>query len=381
MWKTFTPKTFLLISISLIATIILGAQNLVVKKNIAKHIPEKSIVAPMSATAVASSSESSRQEFLLAADLIDRKQGKAALAKLQGLEQEYPLLAPYILLSQGKAYQLENNQAEAEKVWQKLVNNYANSPATAEGLYLLGTFNPAYWQRAIIKFPSHPRTHEIIRQKLVQNPNQPRLMAILVKHSPDDRDIDEMRDRLVVEYSSQLTAEDWEAIADSYWIKWDYGAAGKAYAKAPRTSRNLYRAARGYHIANSKTTAKQFYKQLIREYPNAVDTGLGLRRLAMIVDKKEGLNYLDLAIQKFPHQAPQALLEKANLLDKLQSPKSASQARQIVLNNHKHSESAAEYRWKVASKKAKAGDLVGAWQWAQPIVLSNPDSPIAPKAG
>ncbi len=114
MWKTFTPKTFLLISISLIATIILGSQNLVVKKNIAKHIPEKSIVAPMSATAVASSSESSRQEFLLAADLIDRKQGKAALAKLQGLEQEYPLLAPYIMLSLGKAYQLENNQAEAE---------------------------------------------------------------------------------------------------------------------------------------------------------------------------------------------------------------------------------------------------------------------------
>lgn len=381
MWKTFTPKSFLLISISLIATVILGSQNLVLKKNITKHAPSKSIVAPMSATAVASSSENSRQEFLLAADLIDRKQGKEALAKLQGLEQEYPLLAPYILLSKGKAYQLENNQVEAEKIWQKLVNNYANSPATAEGLYLLGKFNPAYWQRAIIKFPSHPRTHEIIRQKLAQNPNQPRLMAILVKHAPDDRDIDKMRDSLVKDYSSQLTAEDWEAIADSYWIKWDYGAAGKAYAKAPRTAQNLYRAARGYHIANSKTTAKQFYKQLIREYPNAVDTGLGLRRLAMIVDKKEGLNYLDIAIQKFPNQAPQALLEKADLLDKLQSPKSASQARQAVLKNYKHSESAAEYRWQAASKKAKAGDLVGAWQWAQPIVVNNPNSPIAPKAG
>ncbi len=381
MWKTFTPKTFLLISISLIAIIILGSQNLITKQNITQSAAKKSIIAPMSATAVNSSSENSRHDFLLAADLIDSKQGKAALAKLQGLEQEYPLLAPYILLSKGKAYQLENNQAKAEQVWQKLINSYPNSPATAEVLYLLGNYNPAYWQRAIIKFPAHPRTHEIIRQELKQSSNQPQLMAILVKYSPDDSDIDKLRDRLVKDYSNQLTSEDWEAIADSYWIKWDYGAAGKAYAKAPRTSRNLYRTARGYHIANSKTTAKQFYQQLIREYPNSVDTGLGLRRLAMIVDKKEALGYLDLAIQKFPDQAPEALLEKANLLDGLNSPKSATQARQAVLNNYKHSESAAEYRWKVASQKAKAGDLVSAWQWAQPIVINNPDSPIAPKAG
>ena len=380
MWKNFTPKTFLLISISLIATIILGSQTLINKDSANKSTAPKSIIAPMSATAVGNSSKESSQNFLLAADLIERKQGKAALAKLEGLEQEYPLLAAYILLSQGKAYQLENDRAAAEKVWQKLADNYANSPATAEALYSLGKSNPAYWQQAIVDFPSHPRTHEIIRHKLKQNPNQPQLMAILVKYSPDDSDINQMRDRLVKEYSSQLKPQDWEAIADSYWVKWDYGAAGKAYAKAPRTSRNLYRAARGYHIANSKTTAKQFYQQLFKEYPNAVDTGLGLRRMAMIVSKQEGIGYLDRAIQQFPNQAPQALLEKADLLDKLNSPKSASQARQAVLNNHQNSEPAAEYRWKIASKKAKAGDFVGAWQWAQPIVANNPDSPIAPKA-
>ena len=381
MWKTFSPKTFLLIGISSIAIVILGSQSLITKNSINKSASKKQLVAPMSATAVSSSSADSRQEFLLAADLIDRRQGKAALAKLQGLEREYPLLAAYILLSQGKAYQVENEPVEAEKVWQKLVNNYADSPATAEALYLLGKSNPAYWQQAIAKFPSHPRTHQIIRQKLKQNPHQPKLMAILVRYSADDADINQIRDRLVKEYSSQLTPQDWEAIANSYWTKWDYGAAGKAYTKAPRNSRNLYRAARGYHIANSKTTAKQLYKQLITEYPYAVDTGLGLRRLALIADKKSALGYLDLAIKRFPQQAPEALLEKADLLDTLRSPKSASQARQAVLNNYKHSESAAEYRWKVASKKAKAGDLVGAWQWAQPIVINNPDSPIAPKAG
>ena len=380
--RNFTPKAFLLITISLITAVILGSTTFITKNNSStKSTAKKSVVTPMSATAFSKSSEKSRKSFLLAADLISRKEGKAALAELQGLEQEYPLLAAYILLSQGKAYQLEGNAPEALKVWQKLVNNYSDSPATAEALYLLGKSNPAYWQQAITKFPAHPLTHQIIRYQLKQNPNQPKLMGILVKYTPDDKGVDRMRDSLVEKYSSQLTAENWEAIADSYWTKWDYGKAGKAYSKAPRNSRNLYRAARGYHIGNSKTTAKQFYLKLIKEYPNAVDTGLGLRRLALIVDQKEALNYLDLAIQKFPQQAPEALLEKADLLDTLRSPKSASQARQTVLNSYKHSESAAEYRWNVASKKAKAGDLVGAWQWAQPIVINNPDSSIAPKAG
>ena len=331
----------------MVVTIILGSQNLITKKtNTVKSATQKSIIVPMSATAVGSTSEDNQQDFLIAADLIERQEGKAALVKLKGLEQEYPVLAPYILLAQGKAYQLDKNQPEAEKAWHALVERYADSPATAEGLYLLGKTNPAYWQEAIVKFPSHPRTHKIIRHKLAQNPHQPKLMAILVRYTPDDTGVDAMRDLLVKQYSSQLTAEDWEAIADSYWVKWDYGAAGKAYAKAPRTSRNLYRAGRGYHIANSKVTAKQFYELLLREYPDAPDTAWGLRRMATLVSRKEGLKYLDRVIQKFPQYAPQALLEKANLLDALQSPKSASQARQAVLIEYKNSESAAEYRWK-----------------------------------
>ena len=382
MWKSLNPKAFLLISISSIAAIVLGSKTLANReKSIPKFTADKSVFTPKSAVALGNSSENNRNSFLLAADLIDRQQGKAALAKLEGLEEDYPILAAYVLLSRGKAYQLEQNQTAAETTWQKIVNDYRDSPASAEALYLLGKSNPAYWQEAIVKFPDHPRTHEIIRHKLKQNPHQPKLMAILVKYITDDRGVDRMRDRLVKEYAAQLTPQDWEAIANSYWIKWDYGKAGKAYAKAPRNSRNLYRAARGHHIGNSRATAKQFYFQLIEEYPNAVDTGLGLRRLATIVNKKEGLGYLDMAIAKFPEQAPEALLEKAEFLETLKSPKSASQARQRVLTEYKNSESAAEYRWKVASTKAKAGDLVQAWQWAQPIVTNNPDSTIAPKAG
>ena len=286
MWKSFNYKTFLLISLGLLSTVILSSLILIIKhKKIAtvKSTPQhkKHIFTPQSVVALNQSSDSTRNSFLLAADLINRKQGKEALVKLQGLEQEYPLLAPYILLSQGKAYQLEHNNSDAEATWQQLITKYPDSPSTVEALYILGKSNSAYWQQAIAKFPAHPRTHQIIRDRLSQNPNQPRLMAILTKYTPDDPGVDQMRERLVKEYASQLTPDDWQAIADGYWLKWDYGRAGKAYAKSPRTARNLYRAARGYHIAHSKATAKQFYLQLLQQYPDAKDTGLGLRRLAI----------------------------------------------------------------------------------------------------
>ena len=318
--------------------------------------------------------------LLIAADLIERQEGEAALAKLEGLEEEYPLLAPHVLLAKGKAYQLQDRQ-QAEQIWQELIAKYPTSSATAEALYLLGKSNPTYWQQAIAQFPFHPRTHEIIRQQLNQNPNQPRLMAILVKYTPDDRGVDEMRDRLVKEHASQLTPQEWEAIADSYWLKWDYGKAGKAYAKAPVTARNLYRAGRGYHLGNGKTTAKQFYLKLIQQYPDDNYTGWGLRRMATLGSRKEAITYLDRAIARFPKHAPEALVEKAQYLKALNSPKSATNALQTLLTDYKHSEAAAQYRWDTASKKAKEGDLATAWQWAQPIVTNNPDSAIAPKAG
>lgn len=382
MWKSFNSKYFWLISIGLTSTLI-GSNAIFStnKKPIQTSQSNRNILAVKPVVALDQSSANIDHSFLIAADLIDRQQGKAALAKLQGLEQEYPLLAAHILLAQGKAYQLEQNASLAEKNWQKLITNYPTSAATGEALYLLGKSNPAYWQQAISQFPSHPRTHELINQQLRQNPDQPKLMAVLVKYTPDDPGVDKMRDRLVREYSSQLTPQDWQAIADSYWLKWDYGQAGKAYAKATITDRNLYRAGRGYHLGNSKVTAKQYYLQLFQQYPDSDYTGWGLRRIATIVSKREALVYLDRAITKFPKHAPEALVTKAQYLKALNSPKSAANALQTLLTDYKHSDAAAEYRWDIASKKAKAGDFTTAWQWAQPIVLNNPDSSLAPKAG
>ncbi|MGB5709934.1 MAG: transglycosylase SLT domain-containing protein [Waterburya sp.] len=382
MWKSFNSKTFLLISIGLISTAIGSKAIISANKKTINTSPSKSkILSVKPAVALEGSSANIDHSFLIAADLIDRQQGKEALAKLQDLEQEYPLLAAHILLAKGEAYQLEQNYQSAERTWQKLITKYPTSAATAEALYLLGKSNPTYWQQAIAQFPSHPRSHEIIRQQLEQNPNQPKLMAVLVKYTPDDPGVDQMRDRLAKEYASQLTPETWQAIADSYWLKWDYGKAGQAYAKATITPRNLYRAGRGYHLGNSTVTAKQYYLKLIQQYPDDDYTGWSLRRIATIVSKQEALTYLNLAIKQFPKHAPEALVVKAQYLEALNSPKSATKVLQTLLTDYKHSEAAAEYRWDIASQKAKAGDLLTAWQWAQPIVVNNPDSSLAPKAG
>ena len=325
--------------------------------------------------------KNNRTSYLLALDLLKQNRGKQALKKLQNLEQEYPLLAPYILLKKGQAYQLERNFTQAREIWQKLITQYPNSPAIVEALYLLGKDNPSYWEQAIAKFPHHPRTHDIVRQLLAQNPNQPRLMLVLAKYKPEAKDVEQIRGRLVKEYNNQLSAADWEAIADGYWLKWDYGKAGQAYTKAPRTPRNLYRAARGLHLGNDKTRAKQYYLQLWQAFPNAEETGLGLRRLATIVKKQQALKYLDLVISRFPQEAGTALVAKAKILESLKSPVSAAQARKSLLTDYAYSEAAAQYRWRIAQKKAKARDFMGAWQWAQPIAVNNPDSSLAPKAG
>jgi soluble lytic murein transglycosylase len=385
MLKLFNYKTFLLINISLVSTVLIGCNSVIPNEKLTQNSTisnsQKQSFTAIPAVSLDNSSENINNNLLIATNLINRQQGEEALEKLEGLEQEYPLLTAYILIAQGKAYQLEQNQQKATATWQKILTQYPNSPASAEALYLLGKSNPSYWQEAIEQFPAHPRTQEIIRQQLKQNPNQPKLMAILVKYTPDAPGTDKLRERLVKEYASQLTSEDWEAIADSYWLEWDYGNAGQAYAKAPVTARNLYRAGRGYHLSYGGTTAEKYYLQLIKQFPDAPDTGLGLRRLALLVEPKAAITYLDLAINKFPTEAPEALLEKAEILDALKSPKSANQARHTVLTNYQNSETAAEYRWYIASQKAEKGEFMTAWQWAQPIIADNPDSAIAPKAG
>ena len=333
--------------------------------------------------AIAGQSEStlerSRARYLLATDLLKDYQGGQAVQLLEGLEQDYPILAPYILLKRGRGYELSNEKIKAAETWQDILQKYPDSPVTVEALDLLGRSDPKYWDQAIADFPNHPRTLDILQQRLKQNPQSLELMRQIVKAAPDNGSTPKIRTTLVSDFSKELTPQDWTAIADSYWLQRDYGKALTAYAKAEQTPQNLYRLARSQQIKDKKREAIQNFQKLIQRYPNLPETAQYLRRLASLTPPSEAIAYLDQIIQKFPEDAPNALLKKANLLDKT-DPSAAEKTRQTLLKDFSASEAAAEYRWQQAQKQAKAGDFVQAWQWAQKLTEANPDSAIAPKA-
>jgi len=327
------------------------------------------------------SEDRNRARYLLASDLIQQRQGETALSVLQGLEQDYPELAAHIALKRAQAYALTGDKAKTVAAWQDLLKRYPNNPVSAEALFVLGQNEPKYWQQAIAQFPSHPRTIEIARLLLQQNPNQPQLMLLLANHGYEQPGIISVLDRLVNQYAAQLQPSDWEAIAFAYWENQVYDKGGAAYAKAPRTPLNLYRTGRGFQVGNKRLQAILAYQQLVSAFPNAKETGTALMQLAKMAQRKEALTYLDQVINRFPEQAGAALVEKAAILDALQSKKSAAEARQLLLDRYGDSDAAAEYRWQMALSKAAAKDYEGAWQWAQTIPIRNPRNILAPRAG
>ncbi|MGK7955953.1 MAG: transglycosylase SLT domain-containing protein [Crocosphaera sp.] len=288
-----------------------------------------------------------------------------------------------MLLKRGRGYELTNETELAQGTWQELVETYPDSLASAEALYKLGTYNPSYWDQGIEKFPQHPSIQRVIRQRLKENPNQPKLLLLLATYAVNDPQTNPIRDRLVKEYAAQLTPENWQTIADGYWRVNNYYKAAIAYQKAPKTPQNYYRIARGQQVqppGENKETVIAAYRRLMFSFPKAGETALGLKRLAQLSPPQTAITYLDEIIKKFPEQAPEALLDRAKLLDKLDRKAEAAKVRQTLLSQYPKSEATAQYRWQVAREAADKGDALIAWTWAQPIATENSDSPIAPKA-
>ncbi|MEH2363078.1 lytic transglycosylase domain-containing protein [Nostoc sp.] len=345
---------------------------------VSESLPERA--AKLAAIAAQSSSpDRNRARYLLASDYIERTQAKKALVLLDGLEKDYSILAPYILLKQAQAEDILGEDGKASDLRQSVLKQYPKEAASVKALYLIA--QPKQQETAIAQFPANPLTWEIIRKRLQENPNQPQLQLILAKYAYDQPGIVGVLDQLVKEPT--LKAEDWELIGTSYWENNQFLKAANAYANAPKTSRNLYRTARGLQVGGKdQEKAITTYKQLVQQFPNSEETGNALLRLAeMAKTPKDGLPYLEQVISKFPKQAGTALAQKAKTLQALNNQKSASQAWQLLIAKYGNSDEAAEYRWKIAQDKAKAKDYVGAWQWAEPIVTNNPNSILAPRAG
>ncbi|MEJ1930182.1 transglycosylase SLT domain-containing protein [Nostoc sp. NIES-2111] len=320
-----------------------------------------------------------RARYLLASDYIDTKQGQKALELLTGLEKSYPALAPYILLKQAQAEDLLGEDGKASDLRQKVVKEYAKEAAAVKAIYLIA--QPKLQDTAIAQFPSHPLTWEIIQKRLSENPNQPQLQLVLAQYAYTQPGIVGVLDQLVQQPS--LKPQDWDVIGTAYWENNQFLKAANAYAKAPKTARNLYRTARGLQVGGkNREQAISTYNQLVQQFPTAEETGTGLLRLAeMTRTSKDAIPYLNQVIAKFPQQASQALKRKAEILTALNDQKAAQQTWQELITKYAKSDEAAEYRWKIALEKAKARDYVTAWKWAQPIVINNPNSILAPRAG
>ncbi len=319
--------------------------------------------------------------YLLASDLIDQRQGTEALPWLEGLEQDYPVLAPYVALKQAQAYQVSGLTAEATAAWQSLLERYGEHPNAAEALFHLGKDQPPYWDQAIAQFPAHPRTVEIAQKRLAADPKSLPLLLLVAEHGHYLTNYTSLLDQLVKEHSGQLKPADWENVGFGYWEKQFYGSAAAAYAKAPANPENLWRAARGSQLAERTVAAIAGYEKLVKTFPNSPQAGRALLRLAALAPNSQAaIGYLDRAIAKFPDQAPDALLAKAKHLDALGSHQSAAQVRQTLMEKYPAADATAEWRWQTAWGKAKAGQIQEAWTWAQPITVNNTTSERAPEA-
>ena len=324
--------------------------------------------------------DKARARYLLASDILREEfDGAKALDYLKHLDRQYPTLAPYVLLRQGRAYELNNNLEQAQKAWQKLIAKYPESLVTAEAYYKLGKYDDKYWQEAIAKFPQHPRTQDIARELLQENPSDKNLLLLLAKYDLSAR-TKPILEQLVKEYKGKLQPEEWDIIGNNYWETGNYLQAASAYKKGTSNPENLYRIARGYQVAKKDPEAKNGYINLVEKYPEATQTGLALRRLASLSNDNEAISYLDKVDQKYPIHAPKALTEKIKLLSKLGKYDEANQAQSILLQKYSSSDEAANYRWSIASKLARTNNYISAWEWAQQITMNNPDSAVAPKA-
>jgi soluble lytic murein transglycosylase len=383
-------------------------------------LPPTKRTAKLEAIALGSQSlDRVRARYLLAADAIELKQGETALRWLNELEWDYPLLAPHIALKRAQAYELIGNKAKALSAWQDLLKRYPDKPVAAEALYAFSSndpkswekelanssdsnrlleiarhwysfsaYDPQYWEQALREYPSHPRILELVQQQLQQNPKQPQLMLVLAKYAVDQPDITLMLDKLVSNYRQAkkkdqaiIEPDDWEAIALGYWKAKKYGQASAAYSQASRTPRNAYLAALALQYAEKPQQAKRAYQQMLHDFPHANETATALIQFAQIEPDIEAVPYLDRVISQFPNRAGEALLAKAETLEKLGSSNAAQETRQLLLSKYGNSDAAVEYRWQVAQNKAAAGDLQAALQWAKPILVSNPNTHLARQAG
>lgn len=344
--------------------------------------------------------EGDRARYMLATDFINQGQGDRALPLLKDLAHRYRDMAPYVLLRKGQAQSAAGQVEAAQATWNQLISQYAGSGAAAEALFQLGnqTDNPAattHWDTLLREIPNHPHSVDIALKKLSENHTSQN-----VTHHKSNMSLDELAllklvahyginhpqylqslDRLVSQYSHDLSTDDWAAIGFGYWENQVYDKAGEAYAKVPSTPTHQYRAARGQQRGGKVQAAREGYYRLNQKFPSAPETAEGLLKLAQIEPSDKAISVLDQVIDRFPDRAAEALFQRADVLEDLQSPASAKQARASILTQYPRSEIAAEIRLERAKSRAQQGDIAGALEGTKRLTASAPETTTAAEAG
>lgn len=330
------------------------------------------------------SRDQARARYLLANDLIAQGRGGAAVPLLETLAEDYPNLAVHSRIKLGKAQKASGQTNDAQKTWQAVLQKHGDQPASAEALYLLGKQQKAYWDQLLQRFPAHPRAVEITHKKLFESSapaNEKALLLTMTRHGLHHADVLTYVDRLVEKYGDELTPEEWQDVGFAYWEKLSYESAGKAYSRAPASPQTLYRAARGAQLSDRRSDAISGYQALNANFPDAPETGLGLIRLSYLVDNETALQLLDQVVERFPERAGEALQEKAEIMDSLNSPDTAAQIRETILTQYSDSPEAAAMRSRFARNAAETGNWSGAIQWADQVLENNIGDELAPEMG
>ena len=313
-----------------------------------------------------------RARYLLAVKAIQQGQPESALSYLDSLESEYSLLAPYILTQKVQAYLQLKQPAVAKKIANSIMAQYPDAVVIPKVQALIGGSQDLEW--LLSEFPYHPITQEQAQKSLKSDPEQWKALLAVATYNRGE-DLNEIRDRLVLDHTINLTPEDWQVIADGYWRSGDRRKAADAYKFSPSSPQNLYRIARGYHRNGNFVAARTAYKKLAREYYDAQETGQGLLYLSRLVTADEAIKYLEVAVANFPEQTPQALLRKADIYEKYDKIAEAKRDRSTALTQYPDSAAVLNYRAGKARQLATAGDYSSAWKWAKEIATTtSPDS-------
>ena len=330
------------------------------------------------ASADTSALNSLRSRLVTAEIYLTKRQPREAIAALDQLETSYPILADYVLLKRAQAQTQIGDRNAAKATWESIIGQFPDSPAAAEAMYALGqnpqnSQNPQLLQQLLQKFPTHPRSLDAALKMLAQDPKRVDVMTHIATNFGDYKGIVPILNRLVAS-SPNLNADQWWAIADAYYNNFEFGKAANAYGRATVNPVSAYNFGRSLHRGQQIAQAITAYRRVVQQFPQSPQAPRALIRLTQIDTPQAAIAWADRIINQYPDTAAEALAIKAEILQKLNSPKAASDTRNLLLESYGNSNEAGLLRWQIAKGQSKSGQLANAIATVERLIATSPNS-------